>query len=41
MIYGYAPVSSDAQDLTSQFAQLKAAGCRRAFRWKISSTTAD
>jgi hypothetical protein len=27
MIYGYARVSTDAQDYTSQLAQLKAAGC--------------
>ena len=41
MIYGYARVSSDAQDLTSQRAQLKAAGCGRIFREKISGATAD
>jgi DNA invertase Pin-like site-specific DNA recombinase len=31
MIYGYARVSTNAQDLTSQFAQLKAAGCGKVF----------
>jgi DNA invertase Pin-like site-specific DNA recombinase len=41
MIYGYARVSTDAQDLTSQFAQLKAAGCEKLFREKITGTTAD
>jgi DNA invertase Pin-like site-specific DNA recombinase len=41
MIYGYARVSTDAQDLTSQLAQLKAAGCEKIFREKITSTTAD
>jgi hypothetical protein len=29
MIYGYARVSTGAQDLTSQLAQLKAAGCEK------------
>jgi DNA invertase Pin-like site-specific DNA recombinase len=38
MIYGYARVSTDAQDLTSQLAQLKAAGCEKVFREKIIGT---
>ena len=41
MILGYARVSTDAQDLTSQLAQLDAAGCERVFREKISGATAD
>ena len=41
MIYGYARVSIEAQDLTSQLAQLKAAGCEKVFREKITGTTAD
>ena len=36
MIYGYARVSTEAQDLTSQLAQLKGAGCEEVFREKIS-----
>jgi hypothetical protein len=37
MIYGYARVSTD---LTSQLTQLKAAGCEKVFRDKITGTTA-
>jgi DNA invertase Pin-like site-specific DNA recombinase len=35
------PLSTDAQGLTSQLAQLKAAGCEKVFREKIIGTTAD
>jgi DNA invertase Pin-like site-specific DNA recombinase len=41
MIYGYARVSTIAQDLASQLAQLKTAGCEKVFREKITGTTAD
>jgi DNA invertase Pin-like site-specific DNA recombinase len=41
MIYGYARVSTAAQDLTSHLAQLKAAGCEKVFREKITGTTAE
>ena len=41
MIYGYARVSTIAQDLASQLAQLKAAGCEKVFREKITGTTAE
>jgi DNA invertase Pin-like site-specific DNA recombinase len=41
MIYGYARVSTEAQDLTSQLAQLKAAGCEKVFREKLTGANAD
>jgi len=41
MIYDYARVSTDAQDLTAQVAQLKGAGCATVFREKISGATAE
>jgi DNA invertase Pin-like site-specific DNA recombinase len=41
MIYGYARVSTEAQDLTGSTAQLNAAGCQKIFREKITGTTAD
>jgi DNA invertase Pin-like site-specific DNA recombinase len=41
MIYGYARVSTDAQDLGNQVAQLKAAGCEKIYREKISGATAE
>src|SRR4051794_19069108 len=41
MIYGYARVSTETQDLTGQLAQLKGAGCEKVFREKITGTTAD
>ncbi len=40
-IYGYARVSTDAQDLTNQVTQLKAAGCATIFREKVSGATAE
>ena len=41
MIYGYARVSTAAQDESGQVTQLKAAGCEKVFRGKITGTTAD
>ena len=41
VIYGYARVSTDAQDLSNQVAQLKAAGCATIFREKVSGATAE
>jgi hypothetical protein len=39
MIYGCARVSTVAQDETGQVRQLKAAGCEKVFREKITGTT--
>jgi DNA invertase Pin-like site-specific DNA recombinase len=41
MIFGYARVSTDAQDLTAQLRDLKAAGCERLFKEKVTGATAD
>lgn len=41
MIYAYARVSTVAQDLTNQLAQLKAAGCEKVFCEKLTGATAD
>src|SRR6516162_3740973 len=41
MIYGYARVSTAAQDERVQVRQLKAAGCGKIFREKITGTTAE
>lgn len=41
MIYGYARVSTDAQDLSNQVAQLKAAGCEHIHKEKVTGTHAD
>jgi DNA invertase Pin-like site-specific DNA recombinase len=40
-VFGYARVSTGAQDLTSQLKDLKAAGCERVFKEKVTGATAD
>src|SRR3954471_20819697 len=41
MIYGYARVSTAAQDESGQVSQLRAAGCEKIFREKLTGTTVD
>ena len=41
MIYGYARVSSNGQDLTQQVAQLLAAGCVKVYQEKASAASAE
>ena len=41
MIYGYARVSSNGQDLVQQLTQLDAAGCTKVYREKVSGATAE
>ena len=40
-IYGYARVSTNGQDLTSQEAELMAAGCGKIYREKVSGANGD
>ena len=41
MTCGYARVSTRAHDLTNQLAQLKASGCEKLVRDKLTGATAD
>ena len=40
-IYGYARVSTNGQDLTSQEAELTAAGCVKVYREKVSGAQGE
>lgn len=40
-LYGYARVSTNAQELDTQISQLEAAGCARIFREKVSGAERD
>lgn len=41
MLFGYARVSTEGQDLAGQVAQLTAAGCERVYREKMSGASAE
>jgi DNA invertase Pin-like site-specific DNA recombinase len=41
MLYCYARVSTDAQGVSNQVAQLKVAGCEKMYREKFSGATAE
>jgi len=41
MIFGYARLSTGAQDLTAQLKDLKGAGCDRVFKEKVTGATAN